>query len=440
MMAREPELGRVEDIASLTTTTAVVSALATGTVTAGKFTEKWMLRNATATAADRTRVSSNFSAATGTLTHAGANYADTTATSEQVEIWEHEPYRIDQAIQQALGKTYRSTPFELPTRPGLDRYSLHELSWITEPADVTRVYRKPLGVLTRNRHFGRWNTYSAGALAPDDWTLAGSAATFARTETSVRGNQKYALAVTRAGTDATVAQTYEVIPTGDVDNLRGKIVTGVVEGRSSQAASLTVTVQSLDWAGNVLSSTASSAHDGDDDYQELTAEHTVHAAAERVRVLATLAVDETAELADLYMTTGALDDAVRVDRSSLQWEALEPRFDTSGGLYVILPPHGLGAQYVVESYRAYPAFTASRITAGTADGDSTDAPLGLIAEGALYEFYRGLPRKPETLERANAHLQTMKRLQGRHLYRDEDRRLGLPIPQPLAGYGPRRVG
>ena len=440
MLAREPALGRVEDIASLTTTTVVVPALATGTVTAGKFTEKWLLRNATAAPADRVRVSSGFASATGTFSHAGANYTDTTATAEQVEILEHEPYLFDQAIQQALSKTHRVVSYELPTRPGLDRYSLHGLSWINEPADVARVYRKPIGVLTRNRRFDRWEAYSSGVLTAEDWTTAGSGATFARSAANVPGNQKYVMAVTRAGADATVTQTYEVLPTGDVDDLRGQLVTGVLFGRSGQAASLTVTVQSLDWAGNVLSSTSSAAHDGDSDYQELTAEHTVHADAERVAIVATTAVNGTEQIADMYLCAGALTDDVRVDRSRHQWETLEPRFDVAGGQYLILPVHGLGSQYVIESYRAYPQFTASRITAGTADGDTTDAPLALCAETALYELYRALPRTKETQERAQAHYRAMKQMQGRHLYRDEDRRLGLPIPQPLAGYGPRRVG
>ena len=280
MVTREAELGRVADVASLTTTTAVVTALATGTVSAGKYSEKWLLRPSTANVADRVRVSSTFASATGTLTHAGTNYADTTATSEQIEILEHEPYLFDQAIQRALGTTRRVFAYEMPSRPGLDRYSLADQSWITDAGDVARVYRRGSPLLTRNRHFEHWNAYSSGALVPDDWTLAGSGATFARS-TTTRGRTPYALGVTRSGTNATVTQAYDVVLHGvSSQDIRSETVTGVLVGRSGAGSSLTVTVRSLDAAGNVLSSNASDAHDGDDDWQELSVEHTVHAAAE----------------------------------------------------------------------------------------------------------------------------------------------------------------
>ena len=86
MYRRHPgALGRTESIASLTTTTAVVNALATGVIDSEKFVRKWMLRAEAASAADRVRIVKTFASASGTFTHEGTNYADTTATSEKLD-------------------------------------------------------------------------------------------------------------------------------------------------------------------------------------------------------------------------------------------------------------------------------------------------------------------------------------------------------------------
>ena len=97
--------GRVlETPTSITATTLVIASLATGTVTSGKYGAKWILRpDAASQPADRVRLTTEtgFASATGTLTHAGANYADITATGESIEILEYEPYLLDTAIQEA---------------------------------------------------------------------------------------------------------------------------------------------------------------------------------------------------------------------------------------------------------------------------------------------------------------------------------------------------
>ena len=115
---RELGLGRVETIASLTTTTAVVTALATGGRSAQEFVEKWMLRRDTATAADRLRRCTSFTSSSGTLTHAGTNYADTTATSESIEIWDIEPKFVDQAINATLHRLKREDREIFPRTEG----------------------------------------------------------------------------------------------------------------------------------------------------------------------------------------------------------------------------------------------------------------------------------------------------------------------------------
>ena len=80
MLARNQALGLKFNLASATTTTAVVTALAAGGFTQGRFFGRFLVRAeaATAAGADRVRRVTDFTASSGTLTHAGANYTDTT--------------------------------------------------------------------------------------------------------------------------------------------------------------------------------------------------------------------------------------------------------------------------------------------------------------------------------------------------------------------------
>lgn len=432
MLRLDSSLGRVEAIASLTTANVIVSALAAGTIGAGKFANKWLLRPDTATTADRLRLttSTGYNAATGTLTHGGAVYADTTATGESVEIHEHEPFLLDNAIQAALRGTRFLDRTYVPTTQS-QRYSLAGLSWIADPSDVVKVKKFNVPVLSNNRSFEKWNGYSSGSLVPDGWTLAGSGATFARSSTARLG--AYSLSVTRSGADATVSVTLPILDTGvAADNLRGQTVTVVAVGRSGQASSLRARITSEKADGTVVTTTNTSYHTGGGGWEEVSAEHTVAATADQVTISARVEVNETALIDELYVCIGSLNDSIRrVDyRGGLRVRGYQFEQGQPPVLYVNAGARG--GQLLIETQRPYTAFTQSRVDAGTADADSTDAPLDLIAYGALYRLFEDLPESADQARKAEKYRRIYSSLQAQHLAvddQDEPRGAEL-IPSP----------
>lgn len=437
----DSSLGRVESIASLTNTTAVVSALATGTIGAGKFSAKWILRPDAASAADRLRITtaSGYAASTGTLTHAGTNYADTTATSESLEIHEFEPYLLDNAICAAMRGTRFLDYSIIPTQQN-DRYSLESLSWVVEPSDIVKVEKYNIPVLNNNRGFEKWNSYSSGSIRPDGWTLAGSGATFARSSTSRTG--AYSLSVTRSGTDATVSLTIPILDTGvSDDSIRGETVTAVCVGRSGQANSLVVTIDSQKSDGTSILSEDSSAHTGGGGWEELTKEHTVSATADQIVITATVNVDETALIDELYVCLGSLTDNVRRNGLRNGHRVRGYKFEQGQPPVLYVSAGGKGGCLLIQSQRPYEQFTQSRIDAGTADADETDAPLDLIAYGALYRLFEDLPESPDQARKTFKYERIYRDLQSQHLASDDsgESRGADFIPPPRNGGSIARI-
>ena len=98
-------------------------------------------------------------------------------------------------------------------------------------------------------------------------------------------------------------------------------------------------------------------------------------------------------IAEFYaVPTASFGDAVRRDDFA-EYPVLRSDYEFdqgSGSLAVIAPRVSRYGQYIVYSWRAFPRFTASRITAGTADADETDAPLIPLALGAIAKLYEGM--------------------------------------------------
>lgn len=449
MLRREPSLGQVEAVASLTTTTVVVNRLAVGTVQSGKFIEKWIVRPDAAPAtpgADRTRMVSGYTASTGTLTHAGTNYNDTTSASENVEIHEQEPYLLDLAIQSALKETQHRVTDTLPLN-NAGRYWLSDFSWITGPAAIARIGRKADPTFTRNRYFENWDDYqsiTAGALQPKYWTLAGTSATFARQSTYSRRGPYGLQIVSAGGNVATVSAVYKVIQSGVVaDSIRSQVITGAAVTRSVTASSQRVRVTSEDAAGVVLSTSNSSFHAGGGTLSELSVEHTVHASAEQVRVQLRQEQNETAQAAELYGFVGTLNDTIRRDAFIPSWTEGYPEYEQGQPLLLYGPRSQSGA-LVIESYKGYAPFTQSRVDAGTADSDVSDAPLDTIAEGALFHLYAGLEpewrdAKTTNASKARAHFQNWSALRAQHLAVREERGQGFNLPASRPMYVNSRI-
>lgn len=394
MLARVPgaALGRLESIASLTTTTCVVTALATGSRSADDFIGKWLLRAEPTTTADRVRRVSAFTTASGTLTHAGANYSDTTATSEFVEILTHEPRWYDDAIQATLARLRRQDREIIPTVQGQRRYFLHDFTWIEGPGDIERVCWSSNPVINRDRYFEKWNTVnSSGTLQPDWWTLAGASATVERSTTQTRRRQ-YSAKITRSGTDCTLTQTLNLLDNGTAstnnETLRGQTLTIACVAWSAVASQLRMQV--LDGTQTV----STSYHTGGSAWEELSTTITVSASATSLSIRISVVSDNTAcYVQEAYVAErSGNDDAIR--RDAYADHEIDYDFQNSPQPSIVISPRGRGGQLVIYSRRPYPQFDSTRLTGGSADADSTDAPQDIVATMAIGRLFEGLARQP----------------------------------------------
>lgn len=421
----EPDLGRTVALTSAAAQSASATSLAMGTIGARKFSNKWLVRPdaITAAGADRIRFSIDFNSNNGNLPHEGAAYVDVTSTGENLEIHEHEPYLFDNAIQHVLRTTRFLDRSILPSNLA-GEYWLNGLSWIADPSDIVRVGWTASPVMTRNRGMEKWNGAStAGALVPDDWTLAGTGATFARVASVRLG--AYSLTVnTTGGNTATVDAVVPVLRSGvSADSLQGLIVTGVAVSRSGAASSQRVRVTSENAAGTVITTTNSSFHTGNSYFQELSAEHTVSTTAEQLRVQFRQEQNETTQhLDELYLMLGVLTDSQRRDQFPITWWNRRPNLE-QGQPLLLHYERRANAQIVIESQRPYAVFDSARLIAGTADLDSTDAPLDLIAHGALWRLYERLGDQKGSAKHYRIH----KMLQAQHLASQNDGR-GFELP------------
>lgn len=381
MLELGPEdMGAVYSPSSMTATTVVVAALATGAFNSQKYRDYYILRASAASTADRVRRVSSFTPASGTLTHAGANYSDTTVGTELVELWKWEPRLVDESINAALQRCRVNYPVELPALNSR-RHWLHELDWIEAPSDIKRIEAWTSPQLSRNRYFDTWSEYdSAGKLTPDFWALSGTNATVTR-GTAVGSKTKHAALLVRAGTNATLSQTVGILDTGvGDDTLRSKTVTVVLRGRVDTASALRVVV--TDDVGSGISD----FHTGGGAWEELSSSYTVDSSAQTLRIEIQNQADSTAYIDECYLVRGSISDAARRDdyeRHAI-WDA---EYEQTRSLPVILPRMGTGA-YRVWSTRAYPAIPEALLRAGSADALIIDAPRDTLAIGALAHLYQ----------------------------------------------------
>lgn len=410
------DLGEYHDIDSLTTTTVVVNDLATGFFSDQKLHGYFILRPDAASAADRIRVVDDFNSSNGTLTHDGTNYSDTMATDEVVELWKYNPKLVDEAINTTLKRMRRMYGVEIPVHGNMRRYWLHDLGWVEEPADVDRIDWFNSPQLSRDRYFEQYNTYDTGTLQPDFWAISGSGASMARSTTQTWKN-KYTLAITRSGSNATVAQGVGLLETGvDDDTLRGEDITAVLVGYSANSNSLRVEVD------DGATQSQSDYHTGGGSFEELTVVHTVSGDATKLDLNILLEVDETAYAGECYlMFTGSLTDAMRRD-SYERRRVYHKGYDQTASLPVYLEPRGTGGYYLVTTQRSYPQFTQSRIRAGTADADVSDAPLEIVATGAIGRLYERMSQVENDRNRLESSLavrwnKRFEEMAKRHLYR-----------------------
>ena len=388
MINRNPTaIGRLLTINSLTTTTAVCNTLATGGLSSNAFATDYMVRRdaSAASAADRIRYAPSFATSTGTLTHSGTNYADTTATSETLELLHFHPDLIDQAIQVTLGRLRRIHHYILPARTGVTRYQLNDLSWVTQPSDIHKIRVHTDGILSGNANMEQWNSYdTSGNLQPDLWSVTNSM-TMARSTTGTRPGDGYVVSLTRPGSNSLFYQAFGTLDSDvSADTLRSQAVTVVGVINSSVASQVRVYIDDG-------TATYSSYHTGGGGWEELTKQVTISSTATKLDFGVSVETSNTVCYVNrLYLVFGAVTDNHRRGRGQ---GTLLPKgaFDfDQGNQTILLPVQSRGAVYEIETARAYPQFDSARLTAGTADADASDAPVTVVATGAIGRLFEGL--------------------------------------------------
>jgi len=384
MLSMDAALGRTESIYHIDTTKITVSSLATGGSNQ-KFIDQWILRSDTADSADRIRRVTNYTPAQGYLHHSGASYTDTTSTGESVEILEFEPYLYDNAVQVTLARLKHLDRTELPTVQNQRRVWLGDCDWIKEPSDVVRICWSDNPVMTRNRYLQKYNSYSSsGVLVPDSWSLVGSSATMARSDTYTRRDLPYSLRVTRSGTDCTLRQNIGLLENGvDGDSLQGGEITAVFWVWSAVASQVRAQIY------DGVTTTSGSYHTGNGKWQELTVTADIGDDATDVRIQLSVEGDNT----PIYVSEGyaveVMDDTVRRDNFG-EMEEASTAWNQNGTLSATLPERSRKGQWVIYSTRGYPQLDATRFSAGTADADVIDADVIKVATGSISRLYEML--------------------------------------------------
>ena len=403
------DLWREDAITSLTTTTIVSNSLLFGGISNDRYAGQWAWRPDTTTTADKTRYITAFASATGTLTHAGTNYSDTTATGENVIISRVEPYIVRQAIDSAVRRLKTVDRTEFPFVSGQGWYSLGEATWIRQPSDIVRICYDHSPQITRNRYLQKRNSVNTSGLpVPDFWTVTSNASTAPFVDTNYRGQKTYYELKRSGGTDAILEQSVSSMLSGvSTDFPIGEDVTAVVVCDPDTAGDVQLFLD----AGGANSSTGSGSA-----RQEITVTATLTSAATDVVIDVTAQTSNAAQpIYEAYAFIGSeLTDAVRRDNfPEYELDRGDWDFDQNGVLTIRMPQIGRG-RFIVYSKRAYPGFDNTRLNSGAADADSSDAPLDAVCAGALSRIYFGLEggQSPNYLYWENQFSQ----LSRRHLY------------------------
>lgn len=439
MLTRFYPVGQVVVPTGMAAQSVTVARLARGQ-SADQLINRYIVRAdaVTAAAADRDRLITAFTNTTGLMTHAGPAYSDTTLTGETVELLEFKPELYDLAIQWAVTTTQRRWRTEFPTVSGQRRYTLADMTWVAAPSGVLEIATNRSPVLVHDRYIQQWNTVSsAGVLQPDWWALAGTGAAVTRSSTQTwKGNQTAAF--TYGSTNATMSQAVPLLfngaPVANGEDLRGKLVTFGGVGWASAASRFRF---SLLANGSVIASTA--YHTGGSSFEELTSTYTVLATAATLSVQAEINTGvTTVYVGEMYAFENDITDGIRrgaYEDSDIH--SAEPAdFDQgTGPLSYSIEPISRGQQLVFYTNRPFSGFDATRLAAGTADADLSDAPLvpvAVAAIGRLFKLAASLPGQDgERAQRLAAQWEDEgAKLRGQFTYVPETPRGGLDLPRP----------
>lgn len=391
------DMGALYPLTAAAAQSVTSSSAALGGYTNQKWKDYYLLRrDAVTPPTDRVRRVTSYVSSTGQWVHEGAAYSDTTFTGESVELWRYDPLlHVDPSINEAIRDILRLEMVELPSL-NTQRHTLHAFDWMTSVPSIERIEASNSRQLSRNRFFEHYNSRASGILQPDFWTLAGAGATMARSTTQLRRG-KYTLAITRAGTDATLTQTIGLLETGvSADSLRGETETAVLVGWSTEASQLRIGIN------DGVTTTYSSYHTGGDTFEELTVEKTLSASATKCDLIVSVETSNSiVYLDEAYQVYQTVTDSDR--RASPGTTRIYPiGYEQGVSFPITLPGQGRGHSFHFYLRRPYCEFTASRIAGGTADADIADAPLTIVATGALAKMFARLAHVSQAHDEAQA--------------------------------------
>jgi len=424
--------GRSVTVTALAAQSATASSLAYGGHSDQKFAQKYIWRPDTATDADRVRYSTNWTQATGLITHTGLAYADTTVGSETMLLCTFDPFWMRRAINEIVQRVREYDETIIPLAHGQREYWLHELDWIQEPSDIQEMWYTRSPVISRNRYLQKRALNSSGVWTPDNWTVSDNADTTAfQAPGNYRGQKWYYNLERAASTNATLYQEVHTLKTGvSSDWPSGQLVTAVAVANPGNTDDIQLAIAS----GTSASSTGSGSA-----LQEISASITPTAADTFSITVTAQTTDASHRIYEVYACIGALTDEVRRDnyeRYPIPRDYIT--FQQGGPLKVRLPDSfGAPGQLIIGANRPFPSFKATRMGTGAADADETDADELTVATGAIWKLYEaraaGDTNSPDWV-RAETWRGKFETLVQKHLYMKTPERGGFEVfNAPLMG-------
>lgn len=362
------------DIDSGTATTVVLDGLV-GATTDDELNDDLLVMPDAATAADQTRIITDWAGATGTATI--GTRSDTTYTSETYftipkNTWTLQEMR--QAVTRSMAITRRTYRYVLPTRDYERQYQLVALSWLRHRRDVDGVFYRPSPGLLHNEDFSYWDAGTTSQ--PDGWSLVGSGASVAR-QTTFASYGSYEAALTRATNDASLVQDVPY-------QLAKQLIDAGAEIALKVRCTATVASRVRVGINNGVDTEWSDYHSGDGEPEDLEVSRTLTAAASRVRAVCSV---------DTGDTTGSFDEAFMAEGGSIgdgDWRAgssghieqdvSHQLLNIGNGVPVLSLPaaYSRGAQFVIVTRRPYADLAT--------DAASTEAPSDVIEARVVYEL------------------------------------------------------
>lgn len=381
-LAGETLMGRYVPLTSLTTTTAVASSLAFGGNSEQRYAQWWMWRPNASADGDRIKQADSFAPSTGTLTHSGANYGDTTATGETLILLppDLDPYKVRVACNMAVKGMREWDESIIPIIHGADTHLIADLDWLNDAASIRDVKWTSSPVISRNRYLQKRHTVDdAGNLCPDFWDTQDNAAS-EFFQTTTYGGQKWMYMLERAnGDDAFLTQSIRSLLSGvSGDSPAGKTITAVLVAEGGSPGELELNLSDGTTTDGVVNTTGNR--------ETLTA--SIELSEDAIDIgLGVIAGDSDGNhsIYECYAFIGSeLTDAIRRDTfPRLLIPKNQYHFEQGGPLRIQYQGARSPGSFIICSERPFPGFDATRLASGAADTDEQDAPLDEVATGIV---------------------------------------------------------